>query len=310
MAMPQVEAFRGTENLIRIVGHRGVRGLLPENSMIGFEFTLLIGVRLLEFDVMLTGDEVPVITHDHRLHTSTFTHPDGMSGKSPKVSELTFAELESYEIGRIDSRSDYGRRFPDQVQIDGLRVPRLGALLDLAVRPENADTYLMLELKSDPAFATETKYRQNFVQRVMREVQAKGLTSRTLLHSFDWNLLAECQRLYPEMPTSFLTQLTEDEDDRGEGSTQSVRPDFQGVTHAIPDMVKDAGGALWCPHVDDVTADGVARARELGLCVAAWTVNEPADIERMIGVRVDAIVTDYPGRVQQKLSEHGIAWAD
>ncbi|MBL6626115.1 MAG: hypothetical protein ISP39_09230 [Alphaproteobacteria bacterium] len=69
------------------------------------------------------------------------------------------------------------------------------------------------------------------------------------------------------------------------------------------------GGALWCPHFSEITAHDLVRARELGLCVAVWTVNEPADINAMIDLRVDAIVTDYPGRVQRRLSDRGFRWA-
>ncbi|MDA5092839.1 glycerophosphodiester phosphodiesterase family protein [Aliiroseovarius sp. KMU-50] len=70
-------------------------------------------------------------------------------------------------------------------------------------------------------------------------------------------------------------------------------------------MFDEAGGSLWCPNVRDLTADDLALARECGLCVAVWTVNEPADIERMIDLQVDAIVTDYPGRVQRRLIDRG-----
>ena len=72
------EAFRGAENVVRIIGHRGARGILPENSMIGFEFALNTGINLLEFDVVMTAEFVPVITHNHRLHSPTIREPSGL----------------------------------------------------------------------------------------------------------------------------------------------------------------------------------------------------------------------------------------
>lgn len=309
---PQVEAFRGRENIIRVVGHRGARGILPENSILGFEFALSIGVNLLELDVVLTRDEVPVITHNHSLQASTFRSQDGqfLVGDEPKVSSLSFAEIESFDIGRIDGGSAYGQRFPDQAQLDGIRVPRLSELLKLAAEPRYGDANLMLELKSDPDFAADSAYRKRLVEIVVREVRTAGLATRTLLHSFDWNLLAECQRHAPDMPASYLTQLPDNADEVGEDSSKSISPDFRGRAHCLPDLVKDAGGSLWCPYVNDVTEEAVSRAKELGLCVAVWTVNKPADIERMIDLRVDAIVSDYPGRVQRCLSDRNYHWRD
>ena len=87
-----------------------------------------------------------------------------------------------------------------------------------------------------------------------------------------------------------------------------MTPDFSKPNMFVPDEVRKAGGSLSCPHFTELGADDLAHARELGLAVAAWTVNEPDDIEAMIDFRVDAIVTDYPGRVQQRLSERGFRW--
>lgn len=310
MGFPQVEAFRGGENLIRVVGHRGARGVLPENSMIGFEFSLSIGVPLLEFDVVLTADDVPVITHNHRLHSSSVRDTNGLflSGEEPKVSSLTFEQIQQFDIGRLDGHSAYGQRFPDQAQLDGVRVPRLMDLLDLVTEEKCGDAYLMLELKSDPELAHNALYREKFVGRVLEEVHAKGLASRAVLHSFDWNLLEECQRQAPDMPSSYLTQLPENEDDIGEDSSKAVCPDFRGRRDEIPNLVKQAGGSLWCPYFADVTAENVARAKDLGLCVAVWTVNAHEEIGSMIDLRVDAIVSDYPGRVQRHLLDLGMRW--
>lgn len=307
-----VEAFRGGPGVIRVVGHRGARGVLPENTMIGFEFALSTGAPLLEFDVVLTADNVPVITHNHRLHAPTFRTPDGafLKGEEPKVASVTWDEIRQFDIGRLDGASPYGQRFPDQAQMDGLHVPRLSELLDLVAGPEHARSFLMLELKSDPDLANDPEHRAAFTRIVIEEVRARGLAERVLMHSFDWKLLAECQKQAPDIPGSYLTELPENEDEVGEDSSQSVSPDFPDGVAGIPRMVLKAGGRLWCPYVHDVTAASVAEAHALGLCVAVWTVNEIEDIDRMIACQVDAIVSDYPGRVQRRLSDHGMRWLD
>lgn len=304
-----VNAFRGGEGLIRVVGHRGARGVLPENTLLGFEFAMTTGAPLLEFDVVMTADDVPVITHNHHVHAPTFRDANGaFLTEEPKVSELTWAQLQSYDIGRIDGHSPYGQRFPDQAQIDGLRVPRLRDLLELVCDPRFEAAYLMLEIKSDPDFAHDEAVRQNLVRHVLAEVRETGTEDRVLLHSFDWSLLAECQRQAPDIPASFLTELPDNADEIGEDSSKTISPDFSGRAHLIPDLVVQAGGVLWCPYVYDVTQAAVTRAKELGLVVAVWTVNEPDDIARVASYGVDAIVTDYPGRVQRYLADHGLRW--
>ena len=309
MRFPAVEAFRGGKGVIRVVGHRGARGILPENSMIGFEFAISTGAALLEFDVMMSADQVPVITHNHSLHGPTFRGPDGrFLTEEPKVAALTADQIKAFDIGRIDGSSAYGQRFPDQAQMDGIRVPRLSELLEVVKQPNNAAAHLMLEIKSDPDFAQDRDYRARLVQTVIAEVREKGLEHRTLLHSFDWGLLAECQQQAPDIPASYLTQLPENADEVGEDSAKLICPDFAGREDRIPDLVAEAGGRLWCPYVHDVTPEAVERAKVLGLVVAVWTVNEPEDIDRMITLQVDAIVSDYPGRVQRRLSDQGLRW--
>lgn len=307
---PQLDGFRGGPGLIRLIGHRGARGVMPENTIEGFAFTLDIGVRALEFDVVLTRDRVPVITHNHHLANSATRGCDGkwLTGPEPKVAALTLEEIRGYDVGGLDGHSIYGQRFPDQAFLSGLRVPRLTELLDLACQPEHSDLSLLLELKSDPEVRDDTTERREVVAAVVAEVRARGLEPRTVLHSFDWDLLDECRAQAPDMPTSYLSQLPENSDDPGEDSSKAVGPDYRALTVSVPRAVRDAGGQMWCPYYLDVTRDLVEEAHALGLLVSVWTVNEHDDIERMIDAGVDGIVSDYPGRVQRHLLNRNLHW--
>lgn len=310
MQYPQLEAFSGGDGLIRVVGHRGARGIMPENTMEGFVFTLACGVRLLEFDVVMTRDNVPVITHNHSLTRSIVRDQEGnWLREEPKISDLDWADLAQLDVGGLDDHSAYGQRFPDQAFLYGARIPQLRDLCSLVAEPGNEDVHLMLEIKSDPEKMKDAGARVAIATAVVEEVRALGLSDRTLMHSFDWNLLAECKLIAPEMPTSFLTQLPQNAADAGEDSANSACPDLTAAGVSVPDLVAQAGGALWCPYYLDVTARAVARARELGLRVAVWTVNEVDEIDQMIGFGVDAIVSDYPGRVQRRLLAHGLDWS-
>ncbi|MBQ4825122.1 glycerophosphodiester phosphodiesterase [Leisingera sp. HS039] len=310
MAFPQIPAFTGTPGVIRLIGHRGARGVLPENTMEGFEFTLKTGVELLELDVTATRDGVAVITHNHHLTRSMVRDGNGnwLQGAEPKVSALSYAELQRYDVGGLDGATAYGRRFPDQAFLTGLRIPRLADLLALLQQPQHRGVHLLLEIKSDPDLLGDTAARQALVEAVVSDVRAARMQPRTVLHSFDWDLLALCQRIAPEMPASFLTQLPQNAADAGEDSSKAVNPVAGCTVLDLPDRVAAAGGRFWCPYFLDITAGSLARARELGLVTVVWTVNEPQDIDRMITLGVDAICSDYPGRVQRQLLMHGLHW--
>ena len=311
MTYPQVDAFSGDAGTIRIVGHRGARGVLPENSIEGFEFVLSKGIDLIECDVVLTKDEVPVLTHNHKLLGSMVRGPDGcfLDGEEPKVAALGMEEIERFDVGRLNSNTPYGQRFPEQIQMDGVRVPKLVDLFQLISQPKYQGTNLMLEIKSDPDLIADDAARERIVTVVIDHVRRAGLSTRTLLHSFDWGLLAKCKKQASDMPISFLTRMKSNADEIGEDSSGPVTPDFDGAANSVPDRVKEAEGSLWCPYYRDITYEDLARARELGLGVAVWTVNEIEDIDSMINLRVDAIVTDYPDRVQRRLSDRGYRWA-
>lgn len=287
----QIVDFKKRPGVIRIVGHRGARGVFPENTMLGFEYTLASGVPLVEFDVVLTADDVPVITHNPTLHKPTFQDQAGqfISNELP-IRSLSFAELGRYEVGKIDGTTSYGAAFPDQAQVAGLRVPALAELCALVKQPRHQAARLLLELKSDPSL---TNMRANFVAQVLRVIRDHGVAGQTVLHSFDWEILADCQAQAPDIPTSFLSIASNSEFD---------------LPDDIPAHVKAAGGALWCPHFQDITAKDVADAQRMGLGVVVWTVNAISDIDQMIDFGVDAICSDYPGRVQRRLSDRGLRW--
>lgn len=310
VAFPQLNGFRGGDGLVRLVGHRGARGVMPENTMEGFELTLAMDVEALEFDVVLTADGIPVITHNHHLANSATRDSQGawLSGPELKVASLSLSELQSFDVGGLDGRTVYGQRFPDQAFLTNISVPRLSDLLDLACRPEHHNLSLLLELKSDPDAQDNVLDRSKVVRAVVDEVRERSLEARTVLHSFDWKLLDECRRQAPDMPTSYLSQQPENCDDPGEDSSKAVGPDYDALTVSIPQAVANAGGQMWCPYFSDVTPDLVAEAKDLGLPVTAWTVNETQDIHNMIDSGVDGIVTDYPGRVQRILLDRGLRW--
>jgi glycerophosphoryl diester phosphodiesterase len=267
---------------VELQGHRGARGLAPENSLPGFERALAIGVDTLELDVGVTRDEVVVIHHDRRLNPDLARGPDGkwVTSPAPTIFSLTYEELQRYDVGRIRPGSEYARRFPHQKPIDGTRIPRLRDLLELA---KNSPVGFNIETKLVPEAPAETLAPEPFARALIAEVRNAGVAARTTIQSFDWRSLKVVEREAPEIATAYLTS--------GKSSD--------------PAAVRAAGARIWSPDLRDLNEEKVAAARAAGLRIVAWTVNEAADIRRMLDLEVDGIISDYPDRVRTELKRRG-----
>ena len=119
-----------------VEGHRGARGLAPENTLAAFERAVALGVTTLEADLAVTRDDVVVVSHNPRLNPDVTRDASGrwLAAEGPAIRSLTLAELARYDVGRTDPASKYGQGFPAQQPRDGERIPTLDALLALAAR--------------------------------------------------------------------------------------------------------------------------------------------------------------------------------
>ena len=306
---PLLDAFRGSAKIIRIVGHRGARGLFPENSMFGFENILKMGVTLIELDVVFSKDKTPIITHDHTINPSTSRDVDGeFVNENIKVSSLTVEQIKNYEIGRLDLDSDYGRRFPEQAQLDGIYMPTLQELFEKMQQPEFEQMRLMVEIKSEPNYLSQD--RENIASLVIKQIREANLSNKVLLHSFDWLLLSEFKKKDPKITTSFLTKKGYQNESENYYPSQVFMQDAAGYSNSVPEKISALGGSVWCPYFKDITRDRLLSARENNLIVVVWTLNELDDIDAMIELGVDAIVTDYPQRVMSALIAREKHWQD
>ena len=263
--------------MIELQGHRGARGLLPENTLPSFARAMEIGVDTLELDVGVTRDGVVVIHHDRRLNPDVARGPDGqwVAAPTPTIFSLLYEDLQRYDVGRIRPGSEYARRFPHQTPIDGTRIPRLAQLLAMARPPVKFN----IETKLVPHAPAETLEPEAFARAVIAEVRRAGVAERTTIQSFDFRTLKVVEREAPEIATAYLTS----------GKSSDV------------EKVHAAGAKIWSPDFSDLDSSIVRRAHELGIRVVAWTVNEPADIRRVLEMGVDGIISDYPDRVRKEL---------
>lgn len=311
---PSFDELRSGPGHIHIHGHRGARGILPENTLDGFRFTLDIGIRIIELDILMTSDGTPVVTHNPSLMSYSTRSEDGtwVNGNGPRVYESTYAELSKYDVGGLRPGTDYAGRYPDQAFMTGLAIPRFDAVCELISEPDNRDAWLNVEIKSDPHHPENTPPAKRYVAQVLEVVFEKEISDRIILQSFDWRILHECARQAPAIPRSYLTYAPKPNPPMAvniyEGSPWIDGLNLIGHDNSIPALISADGGHIWSPFHEDLNADDLAVARDHNLAVNVWTVNEPSDIDRMIDLNVDGIITDYPGRVQRQLLERGLTW--
>jgi glycerophosphoryl diester phosphodiesterase len=195
---------------IDLQGHRGARGLAPENTLAGFRIALGVGVTTLETDLALTRDGVLVLSHEPRLASALTRGPDGTwlpEDGAPFV-QLDHGELERYDIGRLNPSNKYASQWPDQKPFDGERIPTLASLFALvreARSPGGAPVRLNIETKVTPGAEIPTADSRIFAQAVVEAVRSAGLVDRVTVQSFDWRTLREVRRLEPRIATSCLT---------------------------------------------------------------------------------------------------------
>ena len=303
---------------LEVQGHRGARGLAPENTLAAFEKALALGVDTLELDVGVTKDGAVVVGHDPTLNPDITRGPDGqwLAGRGPAIFELTYAELSRYDVGRTKPGSAYGARYPEQVASDGQKMPRLSDVFELVKRAGKDKVRFNIETKLSPRAPDQTLAPEPFARAVIAEIRRAGMQSRSTLQSFDWRTLQVAQREAPEIPTVYLTAQQPWLDNICTGPAARnprIAPadcaespwtaGFHLRDHgSVPKLVKAAGGRVWSPAFQDLDAARLAEAKALGLPVVVWTVSEPGDIKRMIEMGVDGIISDRPDRV---LKERG-----
>lgn len=290
----------GSSHALDIQGHRGARGLAPENTLVGFEVALAEGASTLELDVFLSADKVPVVHHDAALNADLARGPDGqwLAAPGPLIRSLSVAQLKTYDVGRIRPGSDLARAFPSQTPADGQRIPTLAEVLDRVKARGQPTPRVNIEIKLNPYRPAEHDSVSDVVQAVLAEVERAGLAQRVLIQSFNWEVMQRVQTLAPGIATAYLTLQS------GRGPNVNDPRWMAGrrvseFGHSVPRMVKAAGGRIWTPNFNDLNADLVREARSLGLQVIPWTVNETADMERLIAWGVDGLITDYPDRARQ-----------
>jgi glycerophosphoryl diester phosphodiesterase len=271
-------------------GHRGARGLLPENSIPGFLKALEFPIRTLELDVVVSRDKQVVVSHEPWMSAEICTHPDGRSAVQPnEAKSLNLYRMDYGQIRLYDCGSRGNARFPEQLP-QPVYKPTLKAVVEEAesacARMNRSLPNYNIELKAMPEWdQLMTPEPAEFCRLVLEVLKEARVLDRTSIQSFDVRILREMRR---QAPTLKLVYLVE----QSAGLAEDLRR--LGFSPAI-----------YSPHFLLLNEEVVAQAHEQGMQVVPWTVNEPDQMELLIRMGVDGIITDYPNRISPLLDKLG-----
>ncbi len=241
-----------------VCGHRGACGYAPENTFAAFQKALEQGASWIEFDVQLSADGVPIILHDDTLERTTD------KGGSRRPTELTLAELKELDAGVWFGPEYKGEKI---------------LTLDEVLEKFGSKLGLNIEIKSKPGFEADNKIEEKIAESVKRF----ALYDSVVVSSFDPLRLAALHAYDPQIPIGALYT----------GRPQDYPPGFDAFK--LPEIT---GAKAMHPHFKIIDAAYVEKTRNLGLAVNTWTVNEPEDMQRLVGLGINMIITNYPDRLK------------
>lgn len=298
-----------------VYGHRGARGLAPENSIPSVDVALENHVDAIDVDVVLTKDGVVVAYHDLTLNPDITRDKYGrwLSRNDIAVKELTFAETQAYDVGRIRPGTAYAAMFKNQKGYDHIAIPELKALIQYVKRHAKYPVGFQIEIKTDPTHPDISASPEDIVPALNQVIIDEGIEDRAKIQAFDWYCLYLMKLLNPAVETAFLSDndtttemLNDDEALAGSWTGGYLLKDYHD---SVPEMIQALGGSWWDSEAYQLTNEQVEEAHSYGLKVAAWFCLEctgesdanPELFEKLIEMDVDGIITDRPDVLQSML---------
>lgn len=294
-------------NYIKIYGHRGARGDLPENTLESFKYLFENNIHAYETDILISKDFIPVITHDFRLDPSYTKdiNDNWIEDENIKIIDLTYDQISQFDVGTLNKLSRYGRKFINQKSLENQKIPKLSDLLKLTSDNIVENLLINLEIKSTPVEKSLTPEPNEMVKIIIDEVSRSNLEDRIIYSSFDWRVLREIKERDSKIPRAYLTSGV-----KGKIYDKSPWLDFTPLHNGVelPELIKALGGSAWHPNYKDVNKEIVQISHDKGLPVNVWTVNKENDMLRMIDYGVDGIMTDYPLKLKELCERENINW--
>lgn len=261
-------------------GHRGCRGLMPENTIPAMLNAIGLGVTTLEMDVCISKDKKVFLSHEAFFNHEITTKPDGgfideKEEKTFNMYQMNYAEIMKYDVGMKSHP-----RFPDQQKIKAVK-PLLSevfkAVKEYMVTRRRPFPMFNIETKCLPE--TDNKYHPapaEFVELLMKEIKDNGMEDFVIIQSFDFRTLQYLHQHYPDIKTAMLVEAN---------SKSSFRK-----------QIKDIGftPTIYSPESVMVIPELIKDCHDLNMKIIPWTVNDKEKIKELKKMGVDGIITDYP----------------
>lgn len=266
-------------------GHRGCRGLMPENTIPAMLKAIDLGVTTLEMDIVFTKDKVAILSHEPFFNHEITTKPDGTfieekEERKFNIYQLSFEETQKYDVGLKPHP-----RFANRPSIKATK-PSLASLID------SVENYLSKNNLPKVDYNIETKTTsltdnvdhpapEEFVDRMMEIIKSKGIENRVIIQSFDFRTLQVLHKKYPTIQTAMLIG---DEDKR-----------------TLDDQITNLGfiPTIYSPAHELVNKQLVDACHAKNIKVIPWTVNDAPTINHLKQLGVDGIISDYPNLFNQ-----------
>jgi glycerophosphoryl diester phosphodiesterase len=263
---------------IDLQGHRGARGLYPENTIPAFIYALDLGVTTLEMDIAITADGNAVVSHEPWMSAKICSHPDGRPVTAKEEKSLRIYAMSDEEVAGFDCGSRGHPEFPQQKPM-AVSKPLLSDLLQ-AVAKRSAETgrepvLFNIEIKSLPSgdrlFHPEV---QKFADILYQTVKIHGVLDRTTVQSFDPRALEATHAIDAGVSTALLIE-----------NSDGFEADLSRLGF-IP--------SIYSPNYKLLNADTIKSAHDRGIQVIPWTVNNESSMRKLVSMGVDGLITDYP----------------
>ena len=279
--------------VVGVEAHRGGMGLYPEETLAAMLNAVKLGVNTLEMDLCVSKDKQVMLSHDRYFHPRYSTRPDGTSVESgdPKtfLYEMPYGEIVKWDVGM-----KYNPAWPEKICMPAVKPIAADVIAAVEAYTKETGHYPMhydIEIKSDPSGeegeegVNWPEYHE-FTDLCMQVLDAAGLGDRLMIQCFDERALNYIHEKYPGHTLAYLVEDYETDFDQ-----------YMSLLDFTPEW-------LSAPHAN-VDADLVAKAHARGMKVNTWTVDDRDEMRRLIGLGVDAIISNYPDRLLEVVREFG-----
>lgn len=254
-------------------GHRGCRGLLPENSIEGFLHALNYPIQTLELDVVLTKDLVVLVSHEPWFSPDICSY-HGID--SNNIYDMTYTEVQNIVCGHV-----VHPKFPKQKLLKTHKpslISVIQAVRNYCDKNNRAMPRFNIELKSEQGweniYLPDTK---TFVERVYQVIRTMQIEDLCTIQSFNVEVLNTFMSLHTSLKFAFLTEES--------GAPIKVMKDLKKLPH------------IYSPYHKNVNSEIIADIRQMKMTIIPWTVNNEKDMRSLIELGVDGIITDYPNLI-------------